>query len=216
MSALTFTLERLKNKYKYKLLDNGRGGRQLVEPGNPFWGGRLGTVYLLALISSDQLLFKLKICFFTNQTILTRMSIVLSLPVQVGFHGWVLDQCTINQWFKSSHYLVLGEKVSEIITENYRNLQKIPKNYRKLKKITEIYRNLQKFTEIFRNFQKFSEIFRNFQKLQKIAEKFTEIYRNLQKFTEIYRNLQKFTENIKSYAPFKFPSILFFKMHGYL
>ncbi len=25
-----------KNKYKYKLLDNGRGGRQLVEPGNPF------------------------------------------------------------------------------------------------------------------------------------------------------------------------------------
>jgi hypothetical protein len=51
--------------------------------------GRICTVDLLVLISSDQLLSILKLYFllFTKQPILVRWSIVLSLPLQQEFPG---------------------------------------------------------------------------------------------------------------------------------
>jgi hypothetical protein len=60
------------------------------EAGNPSWRGRNSTCNLLALISSDQLLFTLKLYFFffAKQPILMRRSTVLILPFHQGFPGW--------------------------------------------------------------------------------------------------------------------------------
>jgi hypothetical protein len=53
--------------------------------------GAVSTTDLLVLTISDQLLLALKKYFFafTKQAILTRRSIVLSLPLQQGFPGLV-------------------------------------------------------------------------------------------------------------------------------
>jgi hypothetical protein len=57
--------------------------------GKPNCRGRLSTVDLLVITSSDQVLFRLKILIslFTKQATLLRWSTVLSLPVQLAFPG---------------------------------------------------------------------------------------------------------------------------------
>jgi hypothetical protein len=56
-------------------------------PGKPYLRGRISTVDLLVLISSDGLILKLKILFnlVTKQGILMRRSTVLSLALQLGY-----------------------------------------------------------------------------------------------------------------------------------
>ena len=63
-------------------------------PGTPYRRGLISTTDLLALISSDQLLFILKTYFasFTKQASLTRTSTVHSIPAQLEFHGIPLLQ----------------------------------------------------------------------------------------------------------------------------
>ena len=53
--------------------------------------GRISTVDLLVLNSSDQLFFllKLKFSFYTKQPTLMRRSTVLSLPLQLVFPGFI-------------------------------------------------------------------------------------------------------------------------------
>jgi hypothetical protein len=60
--------------------------RRLISPANPNRRGRVSTVDLLVLTSSDQLLLILKMyfSFFTKQPILIRRSTVLNLPDQIG------------------------------------------------------------------------------------------------------------------------------------
>jgi hypothetical protein len=55
-----------------------------VQPGNPYWRGRISTVNLFVLTSLYQLIFVLKILltFFTKWAILKRRSTALSLPLQ--------------------------------------------------------------------------------------------------------------------------------------
>jgi hypothetical protein len=64
----------------------------LIEPGKPYWRGRLSTVDLLVLTSLNQLLFTFKIFFtlFTKQGNLTRRWTVLSFPLQLVFPDWTL------------------------------------------------------------------------------------------------------------------------------
>jgi hypothetical protein len=71
--------------YEFSLANN-----MTDEARNPSWRGRNSTCNLLALISSDQLLFhtELYFFFFAKQPILMRRSTVLNLPFQQGFPGW--------------------------------------------------------------------------------------------------------------------------------
>jgi hypothetical protein len=65
----------------------GNKGKTLFRAGNPCSMGRLGTVHLVVLTSSDLLSFILKILLtiVTKHTTLMRRSTVLSLPLQLVF-----------------------------------------------------------------------------------------------------------------------------------
>ncbi len=62
--------------------------RLKVKSRNPYWGGRISTMDLLVLITSDQLAFTEKmVSFLHKQAMLRRRSTVLSHPHQLEFPG---------------------------------------------------------------------------------------------------------------------------------
>jgi hypothetical protein len=67
-----------------------------MDAGNPYWKGSISTIDLPALNSPDQLclIMQIYIFLFSQKTILTRRSIVLSFPFWWGFHGWSADMDT--------------------------------------------------------------------------------------------------------------------------
>ncbi len=64
-------------------------GERETWPGNPYWRGRISTVDLLVQTTLDHSLFILNIWFtcVTKEAVLIRRSTVLSLPLQLSFHG---------------------------------------------------------------------------------------------------------------------------------
>ncbi len=64
-------------------------GSTMSEPGNACWSGRISTVDLLVVTSSDPVLFIMKIflALFTKRPILMRRLTVLGNPLHKGFPG---------------------------------------------------------------------------------------------------------------------------------
>jgi len=68
-----------------------------IKPGKPYKRGRLSTVDLLVITSSDQLLFYIESIIYPCYKV--RRSTVLSLPLQLVLPGktYKLENCTTDQ-----------------------------------------------------------------------------------------------------------------------
>ncbi len=87
-----------------------------AEAGNPYWRGRISTVDLLVLTSSDQLLLMLKLYIFTKWHNLMRRSTVLNISFQLGFPGEIeltsLYKLFWISWYSYWNYIFLFYKTT--------------------------------------------------------------------------------------------------------
>ncbi len=93
-------------------------------------GGRISTVDLLVLTSSDQLLFVLKLYFFTKQPILMRRSTVLSLfpSVRVPCIVYHLMNITMDSPFQTLYHplqLLLHSFIKQTCKSILRTVHKV-------------------------------------------------------------------------------------------